>query len=252
MSGDVMASACGRPWNGTTVRSRLFDAISLLLPAAEEFLVASMEECLVRAGDALDGSTRSDVERFVREERAHQKVHHRYNQGLVDATPGAHATALRASHAADELAQLDLPMKLALAAAFEYLTSVLSFEMLVHPYLLTRHTSPQGRIWRWHAREELAHSHVAMDVAARIGVSRGRCLLAYVVASGYLAFDVLRLWWNLCRCDHAAGVDAGALWRQAGGFFVCGIPALSRMAAGWARYFMPGRRAFTPAMSARD
>jgi predicted metal-dependent hydrolase len=241
-----MSATALRPWNGTTVRTRLFDGISLLLPAAEDFLIATMAQCLAQAGGCLDETTRAEVQRFVREEGAHRKVHERYNEALVSATPAARPIAVRAGRAAAELAPLALSMKLALAAAFEYLTSVLSYEMLAHPVLLAAEPSPQGRIWRWHAREELAHSHVAMDVARQVGVGGPRRLLAYVLATAWLAFDVLRFWLALCRCERAAGVGGLVLGREAGAFAIRCIPSMLRMAVGWARYFLPGTRRFMP------
>ncbi len=224
------------PWNGNVVRSRLFDGISLLLPAAEAFLIATVEQWLSKNGASLTPAMRAEVERFIREERAHQQVHSRYNETLIATTPAAREAAERASRVTDELTGLDLKTKMALAAAFEHLTSVLSREMLEWPYLLPGPVTTQHRMWRWHAREELSHSHVVMDAAALLGVGHAKRLLTYGLATAYLLLDVLRYWSALCRCDRAAGTRRRALWAQGCLFVAGGIPSMARMAVGWAAY----------------
>ena len=230
------------PWNGNLVRSRLFDGISLLLPAAESFLIATLEEWLAHSEDQLDAHARDEPRRFLREERAHQKVHLRYNEALVARLPAAGEVAERASRAADDLATLDLPTRLAMAAAFEHLTAVLSAEMLQHPFLLPATPSPESRMWRWHAREELGHRDVAIDAMRQLGVGLCRRSLAYALASGYLLYDVLRLWIALCRCDVAAGASRRHLAGQAARFAIGAVPTLLRLGLGWMSYLLPQRR----------
>ena len=192
------------PWNGTLVRSRFFDAISLLLPAAERFLIETLEEWLSRAGDSVDSRLGAEVERFLREERAHQSVHLRYNDSLIATDPAAQEPALRASRATDDIRGLDLATRMALAAAFEILTSLLSRELLERPYLLGSGESAEARIWRWHAREELAHCHVVF-------------------------------WRALCRCDIRAGARRARMWADGLSFALHSVPSLLRMSAGWTR-----------------
>lgn len=225
-------------WNGTPARSRFFDAISLLLPAAEQFLIETVEEWRTQAGDSLSAVLRSEVERFLREERAHQGVHQRYNEGLISANPEVRAHALRASQATDSLRSLDLATRMALVEAFEVLTAVLSREALERSYLLGNGTSVEARIWRWHAREELAHCHVAGQAVIALGVSRGRRLLAFTLATGFLLFDVLRFWHALCRCDIGAGAGRARTWAEGLSFLLRGAPSMLRMYVGWSRQLL--------------
>ena len=231
-----MKASAHAPWNGTAVRSRFFDAISLLLPAAERFLIETLEECRAQAGDALGPALLADVDRFLHEERAHQRVHLRYNDGLVAADPATQASVRQADRAADDLRSMDLPTRMALAAAFEVLTSVLSREVVERPYLLGNEASAEARIWRWHAREELAHCHVMVKAARAFGVGRGRRLAAYVLATGFLLFDVVRYWRALCACDVRAGASRMRLWLDGLSFAWRGVPSLLRMLAGWTRH----------------
>ncbi|NRO95738.1 metal-dependent hydrolase [Paraburkholderia sp. NMBU_R16] len=225
-------------WNGTLVRSRFFDALSLILPAGEAFLIDTLEAWRTRCSAPIDTKLRSEVERFVREERVHRQAHVRYNDALIAGLPDARAVADRANRVTAELEQLDFPMKIALVAAFEHLTAVLSEEVVSHGTLLIDGQSHATRLWRWHAREELGHRDVAIDVAARAGLRRGTLRLALLLATGYLLVDQLRYTFALCRCD----IRSGALSRRAASIdaarFVFGsMPSLVRMARGWWRYF---------------
>ncbi|MEX3816299.1 metal-dependent hydrolase [Paraburkholderia sp. BR13439] len=220
------------------MRSRLFDALSLLLPAGEIFFVATLEQWLREAGESVPPGLREDVARFMREERAHRRAHERYNAALLARTPAAGAAAERARRAADELACLSLPLKLALVAAFEHLTTLLAREILERRYLMVDDASPQSRLWRWHAREELDHSHVAMEVAALQGVGRMQRALALCLASGYLVLDGLRATRALCRCDIAAGVRRRRVLADACALAVGSLPSLGRMAPRWLQYLV--------------
>ncbi len=231
MKGSVQA-----PWNGTLVRSRLFDAVSLLLPAAERFLIETLDECRACAGESMGVVLRGEVDRFLREEGVHQLVHLRYNDALVIANPAVRDAVARADRVADDLRSMSLPMRMALAAAFEVLTSVLSREVLDRPYLLGSGASAEARIWRWHAREELAHSHVMVEAARAFGVGRSRRLAAYVLATAFLLTDVLRYWRALCACDVRAGASRVRLWRDGFSFIWRGVPSLMRMSVGWTRH----------------
>lgn len=234
------------PWNRTIPRSRLFDALSLLLPAGEAFVIATLEQWRRETDSAIAAPVQAEVDRLLREERAHQRAHARYNQALVAETPAASAAALRASQAADGLAGLSLPMKLALTVAFEHLTTVLSREILDRPYLLPDDGSMHSRTWRWHAQEEVEHSHVAAEVAALSSIGHARRSLALCLATAYLSFDVLLCWCALCRCDIASkGTTWWRLLVDTSSFVLWGLPSLARMAIGWSRGLLPTRVGWT-------
>ncbi len=236
----VPAGEGAGPWNGTLVRSRIFDALSLLLPAGEAFFVATLERWRTEASP--DGVLAAEIDRFIREEHAHARAHARYNAALIDSVPAASAIAARATQVTRDLDSFGMPMKLALVAAFEHLTALLSREIVEHRRLIADNDSRQSRTWHWHAHEELGHCRVAADAAAHAGVGRGLLALALVVATGYLAFDVARYAAALCRCDAARGTSRRKLFGQACGFAAGSLPSLARMACGWWRGMaMPAR-----------
>lgn len=234
---DSPSSAVAVPWNRTIPRSRLFDALSLLLPAGEAFVIDTLVQWRAQAGDAVGNGLCDELDRLVREERAHQRAHQRYNDALLAATPRAASAAARAARATGEVSRMDLPMRMALAAAFEQLTAVLSREVVARPYLLPQDDSIQGRMWRWHAQEEIDHCHVALLAARCCGIGWRRRTMALCLATAFLSFDVLHCWWALCRCDIEAGASRWRVLADAIRFGFGALPSLGRMATGWLRCF---------------
>jgi predicted metal-dependent hydrolase len=236
MDNDPLAPQSGsRPWNGTIPRTRFFDALSLMLPAGESFVIDALEAWAAVAGE-LDVGDASDLARFVREERAHQRAHDLYNRALLSEAPSAIAAARRAEGAVAELRTLPLVQRVALAAAFEQLTAVLSHEVLAHRHLLADGgSSPQARLWRWHAAEELRHCHVATQAARKFGVGSSRRIVALCLATAFLAMDLMRGWIALCAGDIAAGARRRKVVVDALCFAIRSVPALARMTAGWLR-----------------
>lgn len=229
-------------WNGDALRTRLFDGLSLLLPAGEEFVIRAAQDWL-DAHPAADARLRCEAERFIREERSHQRAHRRYNAELHAALPVARECEDRIAAVAGELDRFSLPMRLALAAAFEHLTALLSTEVLRGDAWVDDSARRECRMWRWHCAEELAHRHVAEDLLRSMRPVPGLRALALLLASLYLAADALSLTWALCRQDRREGrVTVRGLIAQAGRFGWRAAPGLLRMAVGWGGQLVPAVR----------
>lgn len=235
-----------KPWNGTIARTRFFDALSLMLPAGESFVIDALEAWAAEPGQLAAGNA-SELARFIREERAHQRAHDLYNRALIAEAPSAFAAARRAEQAVAGLRTLPLIQRVALAAAFEQLTSVLSHEVLARRHLLARAgSSPQARLWRWHAAEELRHCHVATQAARVYGVGGFRRIVALCLATAFLAMDLLRGWIALCAGDIAAGAPRRKVALDALCFAIQSMPTLARMTAGWLRCLLMSYREHRP------
>jgi predicted metal-dependent hydrolase len=227
-------------WNGSSVRSRLFDALSLILPAAETFLIDTLDNWRASVPLALQPALAHEIDRFIREECAHRRAHERYNAALIAALPAAAVIAERAAQVTRELDRFSLPMRLALVAAFEQLTALLSHEIVHRHSLIGPSDAPQAQMWRWHAREELAHCDVAVTAAAIGGPAYPFRAAALLLATLYLLTDIVRYTRALCRCDLAAGESRRRLAVDTLRFTFGSAPSLARMWAGWLRH------AFTP------
>jgi uncharacterized protein len=230
-------------WNGgDALRSRLFDAISLLLPSGEAFVTTALSDWLQANQDDASGLLEQEVQRFVREEQSHARAHQLYNEKL-----SAHAPSRELEQRIKLLMQSmhhwRLPTRLAMASAFEHLTALLSKESLRtgNAWLSPGH-SRQTRLWRWHCREELDHYHVARQVMAQAGVGHTQRNLALLAALLFLATDLLALLWALLRADHRAGrVSLRQLGVQCALFSARALPSMVRMAWGCVRYGLSGK-----------
>jgi predicted metal-dependent hydrolase len=230
------------PWNGDAFRTRLFDALSLLLPCGEAFVIQAVSDWHAATPQA-EASLRSQAERFVREEVSHQRAHRLYNDGLARSGVPARALEQRIESAVRELAHLDLPTRLALSAAFEHLTALLSTEVLRGSVWLTASPCRESQLWRWHCEEELGHRHVTTDLLRASNVGYLRRAGALALATCYLGIDVVRLVCALCAHDARCGaVGRGRLLLQACSMAWRASPGMLRMAAAWLAYLVRTRR----------
>ena len=232
-------------WNdGDAFRSRLFDSVSLLLPSGEQFVMDAVSDWLRQAQEpAVSPALRDEVNRFVREEAAHQRAHRLYNDRLAERAP-AQRLEERIASAVGEIASRSLATRLAFAAAFEQLTALLSDEILrARSPWLGDGAAPQLRLWRWHCAEEIGHRHVALDVLTAAQVGRGRRVLAMLAASLYLAMDLTACLATFCRHDVRAGrIGVWRLAVQGCRFAIRATPGVLRMGWGGLRYMAaPGR-----------
>jgi predicted metal-dependent hydrolase len=228
-----------RWWNGDALRTRLFDGLSLLLPAGETFVIRAAQDWLA-AHPAADARLREQALRFVREEQAHQRVHRQYNLALASAVPVALQLEQRIAHSVRQLDGLGLARRLALAEAFEHLTALLSAQVLRGTTWVIDDGSRESRMWRWHCAEELAHRHVAAELLRVVRPAPGLRGLALVLATAYIAGDVLGLTWALCRHDvQRGGLRPAALFAQAAGLVGRATPDLLRMTLGWCGHLVP-------------
>lgn len=239
----VVSGASERFWNQTPFRSYLFNAFSLLLPSGEQFVIRAMEDAATRLPEG--APLQEDVAQFVREERAHQRAHRLYNTQLAAQGYNAVALEARIERAVQGLEQaLAWKERLALAAALEYLTALISRQALRGEGWLVHNASRQSSLWRWHCEEEVAHHGVALRLLNEVGqVGYGRRLGLYVLASLILLGDVARHTWDFFQTDRAQGrLTWGGGVRSAAEFVLRQGMGLARMAVGWLGYGLPLHR----------
>ena len=226
-------------WNETSIKTYLFDACSVLLPAGEQFVIAVVESSASQLQQASALAERSRC--FVVEERAHQRAHRLYNQRLE--TQGFEVKKFERRIEKDLevlLSRLPLKAQLALAAAFEHVTAVMSKAALRTGGLLSVSESPQTRLWRWHCAEEIAHQHVTTDLLRALGIPYWQRIFYFIAASGLMAFDVIRHIHSFARLDISRGrVKPKELRRAAGSLLLRDGINLFLMGFEWAAYFLP-------------
>ncbi|WCM97314.1 metal-dependent hydrolase [Acidovorax sp. GBBC 1281] len=233
------------PWNGDLFRTRFFDALSLLLPSGEAFVIDAISDALqADGGQGVSApALRDEALRFVREEATHQRAHRRYNERLAQAGVPVSKLQGRVAAAVQDLAGLPLPTRLALAEAFEQLTALLSAQVLQGTAWL-QGDGREARMWRWHCEEEVGHRHVASDVARAFGVGYARRVACLALATLYLGIDLSRLMTGLLWRDMVDGhVRPLGLLGQATRFAWRTAPGVGRMAIASLAGLLPRRLA---------
>jgi predicted metal-dependent hydrolase len=142
------------------------------------------------------------------------------------------------------MAGWELSTRIAFSAAFEYLTALLSEEVLrPRGAWLDENTTQQVRLWRWHCEEEINHRHVAQDVADAMDVGQGRHALIFLAAAFYLCADLAVALAALLISDvRARRVGMARVLMQAAGFGVRVLPSVLRMAGKSVRHLVGTRR----------
>ncbi|MCH8618859.1 metal-dependent hydrolase [Undibacterium sp. TS12] len=226
-------------WNdGDAFRSRLFDAISLLLPCGEHFVVTAVNDWLnTNSHSSCTPQLQYEVQRLVREEQTHSRAHRLYNERMATHAP-AQRLEQRIESAMQQMAVWTLPTRIAFAAAFEQLTVLLAEQVLrPHNVWLGQNDTQQTRLWQWHCQEEIEHRYVVQDVADAMKIGKRRCALIFLVAACYLFTDITfalaSLLWTDIRAQRVGMVRVSL---QAVSFTIRAIPSLLRMAGAGLRH----------------
>lgn len=214
------------PWcGGDPFQTRLLEAMSLLAPEVERFVIDAVHDALrgLHPDDPRTAVGRS----FMREEAAHSAGHHAFNRRVV-ARGQDPALLLRGPRAIESLARRWLPLglRLCVASAAEHLSAVVS-RLYLDSAARQAIADPEIRaLFDRHAVEEIAHRAVVFDIARAAGtngcVARALSLSASVLIGLVCVAGVMR---GLRQRD----VDHWRAWRRPSG----GWKALR--ASGWVR-----------------
>ena len=224
---------------GDPFETRFLETMSLLAPEVERFVIGAVRAGAAGAGDP---AIARECAAFIHEEVEHSRVHHVFNRRLalqhIDA-PAALARVRRLM----KLAERWLPAsgRLAVAAACEHLSALLSLWYLRaarKDHILSAETR---RMFESHAREEIAHRAFVFDLMRRTGGgSLPARVLALAAVSAAGLWCTLRLVRDLSRLDPPQSATApwsgSAIRLLRSGDWVP-LPALVR---GWLCFVRPG------------
>jgi len=188
-------------WTANRVRARWFDALSLLLPAGERFVIDAAREA--ESAWSLDAELACAVRQLIREEQAHQRTHDRYNQGLqASGLPVAQMQA-RLDRLMAPMAKWSLDERILMAAALEQWTALLSREVLRSRSWLGRQESATVRMWRWHCTEEIEHHGTVTALAKRARRAPLQWTMLFIMAALWVINDVRRFQFDMLALDLA-------------------------------------------------
>ncbi len=230
-------AGASRFWFGdSAIRTNWMNALSTLFPAGERFFVDSVRHY---QDEIADPALRERVARFIGQESAHGREHHRFNELLQAHGYPADAMEARVAKVLAFVRRRYAPRtQLAVTSALEHFTTILCTEVLRSPEF---HTPMQGehfRLWCWHCLEELEHKSVAFDVYLASGGTYLRRVLTTIHASlvlwPILLFIMLRYQAHDRRLFSPREWWEGLMW----GFVWPGL--LRRIAPRYFAYFRPG------------
>lgn len=188
-------------WTPNRARMRWFDALSLLLPAGERFVIDVARDAALT--HPLEPAMADAVAQLIREEQAHQRVHQRYNEALAAQGLPVADMQSRLNELMAPLMSWPLERRLLLAAALEQWTALLAGEVLRH----RRWLGPQGgntvRMWRWHCAEEIEHHGTVIALARSSVRAPWQWTATFIVAAFWLCSDVRRIQSEMLRVDIA-------------------------------------------------
>lgn len=150
-----------RRWwlNGDPVATAFYNALSIVFPKGEGFLIASVRPFRADAPPRL----RADIDGFIHQEATHTREHAAFNSFVAacgyDVAPieAGVDRAIARAHGRSALANLCSTM------AIEHFTAMLGHELLRNPRHLAGGDPHPASLWRWHAIEEVEHKAVAFD-----------------------------------------------------------------------------------------
>jgi predicted metal-dependent hydrolase len=218
----------------------LFNALSMSFPAGEQFFIDSVKRGLAKLSE---GPARARFEAeargFIGQEATHRRIHQLFNahlqqQGLVNHWEARIHKRLKRL---EKLAGHEPRAWLAVTAATEHLTALLSEYLLSHPEALEGAEPRLRDMWLWHASEENEHRCTAFDLYRALGGNEQWRLRLFRLVSWHFATDVLRqTLHNLWRDGtwHHASTWASA-WRTL--FGPRGV--VRTQWRGWRRYTAP-------------
>ena len=160
-------------WNGgSAFRTHYLNALSMSFPVGEQFFIDSVKRgvaTLPPEQQEREGWA-EELRGFVGQEATHRFLHGKFNgelerQGLKNHWQSWATWRVKKSE------RLRPVTHVAVTAAYEHFTAVMSTGLLKHPHWLEGADPQLALMWRWHAVEESEHKTVAFDVYRAMGGS---------------------------------------------------------------------------------
>jgi predicted metal-dependent hydrolase len=201
-----------RQWHHNGLGStHLWNGLNMLFPQGERFFVRSVNHYLDRLGDAPE--LRAQVKAFFTQEGKHAREHQAYIELLE--SQGYKLSGYMAAYQRVVWGFIDPyfppPLRLAMTAALEHYTAVMSEQTLTLGVFADGHPAMQQLI-EWHAAEEIEHKSVAFDVLRK--VAPGYALRVAGLLMGTLSLFGLWLAASVTLLRQEPGLGWGGVLRE--------------------------------------
>ncbi len=185
MKFDFDKTSCKRYWHSDSPSiTFFFNALSSAFPPGEKFFCDSI---VYFKNQLQDESLREQIDLFVKQEMHHAFHHKKFNKIIesqgFDMKKAESRNADFLNHSRNHYNPIQ---QLALTLAFEHFTAALAYQLLKDDDFKNRTQKEIGKLWLWHAAEELEHKSIAMEVFLKMGGSFWTRLRVYLVAFYYL------------------------------------------------------------------
>lgn len=202
--------------NNDPAGTAVMNALSLSFPDGERFFIQAVRRYEKQAPEAL----RPQIRAFVTQEAMHTREHMAFNE-MIEASGYDTAGTLKLIDERLEISRSRPPLaQLAATVALEHFTATFAHRLLTRPELLSGAPEEAGRLWRWHAIEEIEHKSVAYDLFMHVIASEPPLKRWYwrVLAMGlttlYFTTTIRRASLLLMKQDGFTGLKARwRLWR---------------------------------------
>ena len=179
----------------------VFNAMSMSFPSGERNFSDSVRHYQDRITDE---KLLNDVKGFYKQEGIHSREHRKYNKILCEQRgydyDDLESVFLRRIEMGNNDPRITPRVILASTVSVEHFTASFG-ESLLEGRILKNIDGPIGKLWQWHALEELEHKSVAFDVYEQIGGSHEMRTRVMRLAMVTLLIDTLRVTFKILRHD---------------------------------------------------
>ncbi len=221
-------------FHGDIFRSVFFDALSLTIPYAEDFITKIAQDALPHVSD----HARRDAELLVVEETSHARVHRAYNDMLrLEGYRTDQYERLVPLWTSFVLRHFKIGNQFAVASAVEHLTACLGVVGLDYGVLDIGVDARMRRVWMWHLIEEVHHRHACFNLSKFFGA--GYCMRAIALVVMTTIFIFIHTYTMVGLLWQSGHLFDFSVWRE-GLRFACGKNGAYKIFNPFFSYFKPG------------
>lgn len=208
-----LAQPFRRDWNGgNAFRTAVFNALSMSFPRGEQFFIDSIRNGVKTLPAEEQKRFATEVQGFVGQEATHRRLHGLFN-GHLEAQGYVNAWEPRIIRRFKQIEALKPRHPVAITAATEHLTALLSEHLLTHPEVLEGAEPRLRTMWLWHASEESEHRCTAFDVYRAMGGNERWRRRWFRVTTAFFLTDLARQ--TIRNLHHDRALFRWSTWRDA-------------------------------------
>ncbi len=225
--------------NGDPYGTAWHNALSAVFPRGEAFFI----EAVKAHRDGADPKLAEEIRGFVAQEINHTREHIAFNRAATDAGYDLSRIDERLVGFLEMTNGRPVILNLASTMALEHFTAMMAHEFLVNPQHFAGARGDSGKLWRWHAIEEIEHKAVAYDTYlhatrrwSRWKRWKLKSLMMLLVTKNFLAHR----WTDTLDLLAQDGMTGFRVKLRLAAYLMWKPGVLRRIFPAWVAYFLPG------------